>query len=332
MKYLVTGAAGFVGTNLTQRLLQEGHDVLAVDSLSRKGSEHNLAYLKGKFPNLKFEQRELEDIPALIYQNRPDLVYHFAAQVAVTSSLANPIRDFRINAEGTFLIAKSAHDIKIPVVYMSTNKVFGDNVNNVPIEEHETRYDFAGILKGKGISEDFPIDAKHHTPYGCSKLVGDIYVREFGGVVNRCSCMYGPNQFGIVDQGWLSHIAGQIIRGEQITIYGDGKQIRDILHAQDVVRLLKVEGDILLNGREDIRGEVFNIGGGYKNTVSLLELCDKWGVRKEHLKFDDWRPADQKVFYCDTSKAKRMLGWEPRVTLDEGIADLFSWTKKSISH
>lgn len=332
MNYLITGAAGFVGTNLTQKLLEEGHNVFAVDSLARKGAEQNLAYLRKKFPNLRFEQRELDDVPVLIYQEKPDVVYHFAAQVAVTSSLVNPIRDFKINAEGTFMVAKAAHDMHIPVIYTSTNKVFGDNVNNVPIEEFETRYDFTGELKGKGISESFSIDASHHTPYGCSKLVGDIYVREFGGIANRCSCMYGPNQFGIVDQGWLSHIASQIIRGEQITIYGDGKQIRDILHASDVARLLQLEGDLISHGRDDLRGEVFNIGGGHKNTISLLELCSKWGKEKEELKFDNWRPADQKVFYCDISKAKQKLGWEPEVSLDEGIADLFSWTEKSISH
>jgi len=330
MKILITGSAGFVGTNLSLRLLRSCNNVIGLDSLSRRGTERNLARIVNEFPSFEFKQMEIEDMPYEIHKIKPSLVYHFAAQVAVTSSVINPIRDFNINAEGTFKIANACHQLGIPVVYTSTNKVFGDNVNNVPVEELETRYDFGGDLKGRGINEDFPIDARHHTPYGCSKLVGDMYVREFGGVVNRCSCMYGPNQFGIVDQGWLSHIAQQIIKGKQITIYGDGKQLRDALHSDDVARLLEREGNYLLNGKKDIRGEVFTIGGGYDNTISLLELCSMWGIEKDKLKFEDWRPADQKVFYCDISKAKRVLGWEPRVDVRKGAMDLYEWTKNEI--
>lgn len=331
MRALITGGAGFVGTNLTSHLTNKGHEVIAVDSLSRKGAELNKDYLMGRFPNLEFYTREIEDVPSLIHTVKPDIVYHFAAQVAVTSSLESPLRDFKINAEGTFNIAKAAYDLGIPIVYTSTNKVFGDNVNKVPLQELDTRYDFDGELEGKGIREDFSIDAAHHTPYGVSKLVGDLYVREFGGVSNRCSCMYGPNQHGIVDQGWLSHIAQKIIKGEQVTIYGDGKQIRDVLHSKDVVDLLEKQGEALLSGSPDIRGEVFNVGGGHKNTISLLELCAKWGLSKEDLNFEQWRPADQKVFYCDISKAERVLGWKPKVSLDEGVDELYQWTKQSMS-
>jgi CDP-paratose 2-epimerase len=329
MKVLITGAAGFVGTNLTLRLLKAGHEVVGLDSLSRRGTETNLARIKAEYPKFEFKQVEIEDMPSEVYRVKPEVLYHFAAQVAVTSSVINPARDFKINAEGTFKIANACHQLGIPVIYTSTNKVFGDNVNNVPVEESETRYDFAGKLKGKGIAEDFPIDAKHHTPYGCSKLVGDIYVREFGGVVNRCSCMYGPNQFGIVDQGWLSHIAQQIIKKNPITIYGDGKQLRDALHSDDVTRLLEAEGLALMDGK-DIRGEVFNVGGGHRNTISLLELCDMWGVKRNELKFEAWRPADQKVFYCDIAKAKKVFGWEPQVDVRKGAKDLYEWTKRDI--
>ena len=259
----------------------------------------------------------------MIIKERPDLIYHFAAQVAVTKSVTSPISDFKINAEGTFNIARTAYDHNISLIYSSTNKVYGDNVNNVPIKEFEKRYDFDGELSQKGISEEFSIDAKKHTPYGCSKLAGEIYVREFGGVVNRCSCMYGENQFGIIDQGWVSYFIKQKVNGKELTIFGDGKQVRDLLYIDDVVELLILQGKELLKGNESLKGEAFSVGGGYKNTISLLELCEKLSISP---KFGPWRPSDQKVFYADISKAKRLLGWEPKVSVDEGIKRLYDWT------
>lgn len=329
MRCLITGAAGFVGTNLALSLLSKGHQVVGTDSLSRKGSELNAKKLKDSFPAFDFFHVEIEDLPNIIYKVRPEIVFHFAAQVAVTTSLQNPRRDFAINGTGTFEVVLAAHNVGAKVVYTSTNKVFGDNVNKVPIRELETRYDFDGELKEKGIHEEFSIDAKHHTPYGCSKLVGDIYVREFGGVVNRCSCMYGPNQYGIIDQGWLSYFAINKISGKPAVIYGDGKQVRDAVHADDVVRLLEMQAQRLLDKtKPSIEGEVFNVGGGYQNTISLLELCKIWGIEPS---FGPWRPADQKVFYCDITKAKEILGWEPQISLDVGLGDLYKWTEKSMS-
>src|SRR5437588_2646669 len=328
MKYLITGATGFVGTNLTKRLLDNGEELLAVDSLSRAGSERNLHHLRKVSPSLHFFRREIEDVPGLSYTERPGLVFHFAAQVAVTSSVEHPLRDFRINAEGTFNIAKAAHNLGIPVIYTSTNKVYGDNVNRIPISEESTRYDFAGEMKKKGIPESFSIDANHHTPYGISKLVGEFYVREFGGIANRCSCMYGPHQFGIVDQGWLSHFAINKIKGRPSVIYGDGKQVRDAVHIDDVVDLLLKQTATLL-GEGCIRsgGEAYNVGGGYRNTISLLELCDRWAIKPS---FSDWRPSDQKVFYCDVSKAKESFGWSPRVSLEQGLSELYRWTEAAL--
>lgn len=327
MRVLVTGAAGFVGTNMTSRLLRDGHDVLAVDSLSRRGAEENLNWLQSQFPSLRFERREIEDVPALVYLQRPEIVFHFAAQVAVTSSVDNPLRDFRINAEGTFLVARAAYDISAPVIYTSTNKVYGDNVNYVPLIEQETRYDFQGEFRGRGLPESFSIDASHHTPYGISKLVGELYVREFGGIANRCSCMYGPNQYGIVDQGWLSHIATNKVLGRETTIFGDGKQVRDALHVRDVVDLLTAQMHTLAGpSRESVAGHAFNVGGGFKNTISLIELCQRWGITP---KFNKWRPADQKVFYCDISAAQTAFAWQPKVSLEEGLRELFEWTERS---
>jgi len=328
LKYLVTGATGFVGTNLTKRLLEMKEEVIAVDSLSRAGSELNLDYLRGLFSGIRFFRREIEDVPALIYTEKPDLVFHFAAQVAVTSSMENPLRDFRINAEGTFYVAKAAHDIGAPVIYTSTNKVYGNNVNSVPILETPTRYDFAGDMKEKGIPEIFSVDADQHTPYGVSKLVGELYVREFGGIANRCSCMYGPNQFGIVDQGWLSHFAINKIKARPSVIYGDGKQVRDAVHIRDVVDLLVKQSAALAGSDSDrFRRQAYNVGGGYKNTISLLELCDRWSICPL---FDKWRPADQKVFYCNIEKAEKSFGWVPNVSLAEGLEDLYRWTADSL--
>lgn len=327
MKTLVTGGTGFVGTNMVLALTREGYDVVVVDSLSRRGTERNLEYLRSQLPRLSFHCCEIEDMASIIYRERPELVFHFAAQVAVTSSVVSPLRDFKINAEGSFLIARAATDVGAKVIYTSTNKVYGDNVNKFPIDEFATRYDFAGDRHQRGIDEAVSIDANHHTPYGISKLVGEFYVREFGGIANRCSCMYGPNQFGIVDQGWLSHIAFNKLLGRPTVVYGDGKQVRDILHIDDVTKLLVKQAEALIAGKNGVAGEAFNVGGGYANTISLLELCRLWEIEPS---FAEWRPADQKVFYCDTSKARQAFGWEPKVPVKDGLRELFEWTSKEV--
>lgn len=324
---LITGAFGFVGSNLVKRLLDEGCKIIACDNLSRRGSELNFRELSHhkRIVNIPVE---INDVPIYIAKFKPDLVYHFAAQVAVTTSTKSPISDFKINAEGTFGLARAAYEFGIPVIYASTNKVYGDNVNRVPIEELKTRYDYSGVLKRKGINEDFPIDAAHHTPYGVSKLTGELYVREYGGLANRFSCMYGERQYGIIDQGWLSYFVIQKIKNNPITIFGDGKQVRDALYISDVVDLLILEAKKFMEDPASVQGQVFTIGGGYRNTISLLELCSMLGIKP---KFSGWRPADQKVFYCDLTKAKKMLGWSPKVSVEEGIKKLYQWTKENIA-
>ena len=319
MKCVITGGLGFVGINLALHLKRLKHKVYIMDNMSRRGTEHNLILAKeNKIPVFI---KGIEDIADHINLINPDIVYHFAAQVAVTSSYISPKDDFRVNAAGTFNIVSSVH---CPVIYTSTNKIYGDNVNQVPIVEKGTRYDFDGKLAGKGIPEHFSIDAETHTPYGVSKLVGDLYTREYKGVVNRCSCMYGPNQFGIVDQGWVSYFIMSKLKKRKITIYGDGKQVRDILYSEDLVRLLELQA---LNIKK-IRAEVFNIGGGYDNTVSLLELCKLLNIKPD---FDEWRPADQKVYYSDINKAKKVLNWEPTIGPKEGVNKLLKWWKDNIN-
>jgi CDP-paratose 2-epimerase len=318
-RILVTGGAGFVGSNLSRELALRGHQVFVYDNLSRLGAKHNVEILL-KLPNVTVVPGELDDIANFFKDHEVDLVYHFAAQVAVTTSYQNPRSDFRINALGTFNLLQCT---EAPVIYASTNKVYGNNVNLIPLKELPKRYEFDGETWRNGVSEHFSIDSSHHTPYGCSKLVGDLYVREHGGVVNRFSCMYGGQQFGNEDQGWVSHFVISKLTGKPVIIYGDGKQIRDLLFVDDVVNLLILEGESV----EKIRGEVFNIGGGLRNTISLIELCELLDIKPAE--FKDWRPADQKVYYSDIAKAKRVLGWEPKVSPTEGIGRLMSWAKEN---
>ena len=236
-KILITGGGGFVGSNLASYLASKGHNITVYDNLSRPGTASMMKMLAAKFPNIEFHQGELDDIVDWLRHNSPDLIYHFAAQVAVTQSYKSPRSDFRINAQGTFNLV---HSTKSPIIYASTNKVYGDNVNRLGLDEFDTRYDFAGDLQKKGIHEEFSIDTNYHTPYGISKLVGELYVRENGGVANRFSCMYGPQQFGNEDQGWVAHFVLSKIKNRPLTIYGDGKQVRDLLFIDDVVRLLEI--------------------------------------------------------------------------------------------
>ena len=324
VKVLITGGAGFLGSNLAHRLAAAGAELVLADNLSRRGVELNQREFQEAYPGTAFYTVEVNDVPALIARERPALIYHFAAQVAVTMSVQSPVSDFHINAEGTFNVARTAGEYDIPVVYASTNKVYGDNVNRVPVVELPMRYEFAGGLGGRGVDEAFSIDAAHHTPYGCSKLVGELYVREWGGVVNRFSCMYGPRQHGMIDQGWLSYFIAQKLAGKPVTIFGDGKQVRDVLHVRDVVELLVRQGEHLLDpAKQSIRGEVYSIGGGYANTLSLLELCYILNITPQ---FGPWRPSDQKVFYADIRKARETFGWEPRVSYRTGIEELSAWT------
>lgn len=326
-KILITGGLGFVGANLAVHMHKEGYKIIVMDNMSRGGSEVNAQMLKRKCPGIEIHRREMDDISEFLDQISFDLIYHLAAQVAVTASYENPRSDFRINAWGTFNLCNNqlVKNSEVPIIFSSTNKVYGDNVNDVPIVELEKRYEFDGIMRKTGIPENFSIDSYKHTPYGCSKLTGDIYVREAKGVVNRFSCMYGENQFGTIDQGWISHFIISKLLKKPLTIFGNGKQVRDILYIKDVVRLLQIQGE----KASKIRGEVFNIGGGYNNTISLLELCEMLDIKP---KFDDWRPADQKVYYSDISKAKKALKWEPEIDIHRGIALLKKWVQKNLEY
>jgi CDP-paratose 2-epimerase len=329
MRALVTGGVGFIGTNLTHRLLSDGCEVMLFDNLSRVGVQHNLDWLKlrhGK--RLQFVQGDVRDFDAVLkaIQNI-DVVFHLAAQVAVTTSVSNPREDFSINAQGTLNVLEAARrEEPMPVVlYTSTNKVYG-GLEHLGVVEHSSRYEFDNLPQG--VSEACPLD--FHSPYGCSKGAADQYVRDYHriyglpSVVFRMSCIYGPHQFGNEDQGWVAHFCITGIRGGQLTIYGDGKQVRDLLYVDDLVELM-------LRAYKDIdrtAGQVFNVGGGPANTISVwTEFRDLLGPlisKLPSVNFDESRPGDQKIYVSDIRKAQTQLGWTPRVKIDEGLGLLIN--------
>ncbi len=331
MKTLITGGAGFVGTNLANYLLEKEENVVIFDDLSRKGTEKNLAFLKEKKGNLKIVIGDIRD-----YNKVQEVVkginqiYHFAAQVAVTTSLDNPKEDFEINTGGTLNILEAMRKKNPEAVlfFSSTNKVYGE-MANIPVVEKERRYTYKNI---KGISESYPLD--FYSPYGCSKGAADSYVRDYSRiyglktVVFRCSCLYGPHQFGNEDQGWVSHLAISAYKGENISIYGDGKQVRDVLYVDDLIAAFQLASEKL---KTDTKYRlVYNIGGGSGFTLSILELIselERLLSRKVRYKFSDWRPGDQKVYISDISKAKRDFNWQPKINPQEGVKRLLGWIK-----
>ena len=254
-------------------------------------------------------------------------------QVAVTTSIANPRIDFEINMLGTFNILEVARLEDADLIFASTNKVYGENVNKIPVIEKETRYEYADPNFREGIPETFPIDLTGHSPYGCSKLAADIYVQDYAHTyglktgVFRMSCIYGERQFGVEDQGWVSWFAIATLTSKPITIYGDGKQVRDVLYVEDLVNVF----DKFLNS--NLKHEVFNIGGVPKNTLSLLELLEmlkRMSGMNPKISFAEWRPADQKVYISNINRAKILLNWEPKTTPEDGIKRLVNLISNNI--
>lgn len=343
MKILVTGGAGFIGSHVAEYYARKGGDVIILDNLSRGkifkkitgNPRFNWNYLK-KYPNVKLikgDVRKHEEVKKVA--KGVNLIIHTAAQVAVTTSLKDPKMDLETNVLGTFNILEAARLNDSTVIYCSTNKVYGENVNDIPVREEKRRYCFADKRYKDGIPENFPIDLAWHTPYGCSKLAGDLYVQDYAHTyglktsVFRLSCIYGERQFGLEDQGWVAWFAIATLSGKPITIYGNGKQIRDILYVNDLVKAF----DAFIRSR--LKHEVFNIGGGPKNTLSLLELLElleELTGKKSKTTFADWRQADQKVYISNISKAKKRLGWKPKVNARAGIERLTRWVSDNVDY
>jgi len=324
MRALVTGGIGFIGTNLSHRLLREGHDVILFDNLSRAGVPQNLHWLRSEHRDrMQFIQGDVRDLDSVKKAMQgTDAVFHLAAQVAVTTSVTNPLDDFSTNAQGTLNVLEAARkQSPMPVVlYTSTNKVYG-GLEHLPVVERATRYEFETLPYG--VPETCPLD--FHSPYGCSKGAADQYVHDYHriyglpSVVFRMSCIYGPHQFGNEDQGWVAHFALTGLRGGHLTIFGDGKQVRDLLYVDDLVELMS-------RAYENIKqtaGHVYNVGGGPTHTTSVwVELRDPLKCLLEKLPavdYSEFRPGDQKIYISDIRKAQQHLGWTPKVGVMDGL-------------
>jgi len=331
MRIFITGGAGFVGANVADHHLGLGDEVVIFDNLSRNGTSGNANWLQERHgERLRVVHGDVREFLALrdALPRGADRVYHMAAQVAVTTSVKEPRDDFEINALGTFNVLEAVRQSapEAVVLYASTNKVYG-GMESVAIVEDPTRYRYRDLADG--ISEEQPLD--FHSPYGCSKGCGDQYVRDYARiygmrtVVFRQSCIYGPRQMGAEDQGWMAYFCIAARLGWPITIYGNGKQVRDILWIGDLI-------DAYERAARQIdvsSGEIFNIGGGPGETVSVWRefgpMLERLAGSALSVTFADWRPGDQQVYVSDIRKAERVLGWRPNVSVEEGVERLWRW-------
>lgn len=324
MRVLITGGIGFIGTNLADRFLRDGHEVVLFDNCGRAGVKENLKWIRQQHGErvrfIKADVRDYDSVEGAILG--VEIVFHLAAQVAVTNSVLNPQEDFSINAQGTLNVLEAARRQKpMPIVlYTSTNKVYG-GLEHLNIIDRPTRYEFEDCAFG--VSESCPLD--FHSPYGCSKGAADQYVRDYERIyglptiVFRMSCIYGPHQCGTEDQGWVAHFVLASLRGGHLTIYGDGKQVRDLLYVDDLVSLMqRACADI-----KHTAGQIYNVGGGSANTISV------WTELREPLEtlvgilpsvsYAKFRPGDQRIYVSDIRKAYQHLSWAPRVGLTDGL-------------
>ncbi len=330
---VITGGAGFIGINYAAHLLSRGDKVIIFDNLSRAGTPRNIEWLKKTFGESSFELivGDVRDENQIKTAVKPaDLILHLAAQVAVTRSVIDPRTDFDINALGTLNVLEAARQSakQPPVLYSSTNKVYGD-LEDVKVKEGENSYFFPN--HPEGIPETQTLD--FHSPYGCSKGAGDQYVRDYHRifglptVVFRQSCIYGPHQFGIEDQGWVAWFVIAAVTGRPITIYGDGKQVRDLLYVEDLLSAY----DQAVAHIDKTAGQIYNIGGGRKNTLAIWKefgpLLEKELGRKIPVDWQAWRPGDQRVFIADIRKANQDFNWEPETDVETGIHKLFEWVR-----
>ena len=314
-RVLITGGAGFLGVNAAAHLAGRGWHVTLLDNLSRDGTQRNLAWLQATHQgHLDFVHEDLRNYAGLEpHVKGQDAVLHLAGQVAVTTSLIDPIADFEINARGTLnlLEATRRHSPRAAFVFASTNKVYGKLPEN-----------------NRACKETQPID--FHSPYGCSKGAADQYVRDYARcfhmntAVLRQSCIYGAHQYGTEDQGWVAHFVHSILHDRPLTIYGDGTQVRDLLDARDLSRLY----ELVIERIDDARGQIYNVGGGPDNQRNLLQVIESIGrltQKTPSYSFADWREGDQAYYVSDISKSKENLGWVPEIAFEQGLRDLVSW-------
>jgi CDP-paratose 2-epimerase len=324
---------------VAEHFSRKGNTVIVLDNLSRaqllgqanSDGLQNWSYLKQYSPEVQLVKGDIRSVETIdSVAKEAELIVHTAAQVAVTTSLIDPKTDFEINAGGTLNVLEAARKNDSTLIFCSTNKVYGENVNSIPVEEEETRYEYADPRFKNGIPEDFSIDHTNHSPYGCSKLAADLYAQDYAHTygtktgVFRLSCVYGRRQYGVEDQGWVAWFIRAILGHVPLTIYGTGKQVRDILWIDDLVRAI----DLFSLG--PLNHEVFNIGGGANNRISILELLAL--LRRitggdTRVTFSDWRKADQRVYVSDLTKAYEKMAWKPTTDPISGLSKLVDWTR-----
>lgn len=330
MKVLVIGGAGFIGCNIAARRILEKHEVVVFDNLSRRGTEENLRWLQtlGPVEFIRGDVRSPSEL-ATLFRSHPDfeIVYHMAAQAAVTTSVENPREDFEINALGTFNVLEAVRQSRCrPVlIFASTNKVYG-GMEDVAVVEVDGRYAYRDYPEG--IRETRTLD--FHSPYGCSKGCADQYVRDYARIYGldtitfRQSCIYGRRQFGLEDQGWVAWFTIQAVLDRPVTIFGDGKQVRDMLFVEDLLDAY----DRAVDHLEVTRGKIYNMGGGPRNKMSLHDLIaylENLTGRQMKVSYDRWRPGDQPVFVANLDLAKQDFGWEPKTSPEDGVLQLYQW-------
>ena len=310
MNILVTGGGGFIGFEAASKLKELGHNVAILD---KNPNEFRWAAARRKFIRI---HADVLDINILDFDDfKTEAIIHCAAQTAATTGYKDPLGDFVTNARGTLEVCEFARKNDAQIIFTSSNKVYGDNVNKLALCLFPTRHDFAKV---SAIDETFPIDMTAHSPYGCSKLAADIYVQDYHHTyglktnVYRMSCIYGESQTGTEDQGWVYHIINQMINNKEVKIFGNGCQVRDILYVNDLIELMK------LTLVKDISG-VFNVGGGRERTISVIELMRFVNPEYTNYSFHPWRPADQKVYISNIQKARNVFGWEPQISFEEGL-------------
>jgi len=337
MRVLVTGGAGLVGSHTAEYYAKKGDEVIVLDNLMRsslfgydkESVEFNWNYLAqiDNIKRIKGDIREEKDVMNALGKG-VDVAIHTAGQPGVPLSAKIPREDFSINAYGTLNVLECTRQVspKAAFIYCSTNKVYGENVDTIPLEEKETRYTYKSK---KGVPEGLSVDLTGHTPYGASKYTGDIYTQEYGHIygmktaVFRMSCIYGTRQFGFEDQGWVAWFVIANLTGQPIVIYGNGKQVRDLLYVEDLVEAY----DKFINS--SVTHDVFNIGGGPRNTTSLLEFISlveqKTGIKFRKIEHKEWRPSDQRVYISDISKVSKALDWKPKINPEKGLERLIEW-------
>lgn len=331
---LITGGCGFIGSNAGDYYAKKGYRVVVYDNLSRVGAGENLKWLKRNknIIVIKGDIRNSSKVAWAFRKYRPGKVLHLAAQVTMVTSVKEPREDFEINALGTFNVLEALR-LEAPeaaLLYSSTNKVYGE-MTDIEVVEKEKRYEYKNT---EGIDEKSPLD--FHGPYGCSKGTGDQYTIDWARiyglktVVFRQSGIYGPHQFGIEEQGWLAWFVNALLFDKPVTLYGDGKQVRDVLYIDDLLNAY----DSALENIKETRGKAFNVGGGNKFSLSiweLFEILEKLSNKKFKYTFSDWRPGDQKVYISNISKAKNTFGWSPKTSSNEGVERLYKWISENKS-